>query len=82
MLAAMAVMTVVIIKKIAYILLRLPFGMANGPNNFCFISEPIIDLTNEILRNATWSPTTTHSSLRLRFKNPKKSLHKKLQQAR
>ena len=33
-LAAMAVLTITIIRNIAYILLRLPFGVANGPNDF------------------------------------------------
>ena len=48
MLAAMAVMTIMLVKNIAYILLRLPFGIANGPNSFCLASEPIMDLTNNI----------------------------------
>ena len=69
-LAAMAVMTITIIKKIAYILLRLPFGVANGLNDFCLISEPIIDFTNDILRDKTWSPQAIHSPLKLRFKPP------------
>ena len=70
MLAEMAVMTITIIKKIAYILLCLPFGVANGPNDFCLISEPIIDLTNDILRDLTWSPLTLHSPLQENFDPP------------
>ena len=64
MLARMAVMTVTIIKQIAYILLRLPFGVANGPNDFCLISEPITNLTNEILRDNSWDPESIQSSLK------------------
>ena len=52
-LAAMAVMTILIIKKIAYILLYLPFGVANGPNVFSLIGVLIINLTNDILRDET-----------------------------
>ena len=64
MIAKMAIMTITIIKQIAYILLRLPFGVANGPNDFCLISEPIIDLTNDILRDDTWDPDMLHSPLK------------------
>ena len=70
MLAEMVVMTITIIKKIAYTLLRLTFGVANGPNDFCLISEPIIDLTNNILRDTTWSPEATHCSLQQQFDQP------------
>ena len=69
-LASMAIMTIKIIKKIVYILLRLPFSVAKGPNDFCLISEPIIDLTNVILRDKTWSPQAIHSPLKARFKLP------------
>ena len=64
----MSVLTITIIKKIAYILLRLPFGVANGPNDFCLISESIIDLSNEILRGDTWDHKLLHSPLQSRFK--------------
>ena len=49
--AAMSVLTITILKKIAYILLRLTFGVANDPNDFSLLSEPIMDLTNNILRD-------------------------------
>ena len=76
MLAAMAVMTITLIKNITYILLRLTFGIANGPNNFCLVSEPIIDLTNDFLRNETWDLSTTYSPLRSRFSTSKVCYHK------
>ena len=71
MLAAMVVMTITMIEKITYILLRLPFGVANGPNDFCLVSEMVMDLTNDILRNNTWSPKTIHSPLQKQFDKPK-----------
>ena len=67
-LAAMVVLTITIIRKIAYILLRLPFGVANGPNDFSIVSEPIMDLTNDILRDDTCDPNDIHSPLQLIFK--------------
>ena len=69
-LAAMAVLTITIIKNIAYILLRLPFGVANGPNDFSLISEPIMDLTNDILRDGSWNHNEVHSPLQSQFKQP------------
>ena len=69
-LAAMAVLTITIIRKIAYILLRLPFGVANGPNDFCLVSEPIMDITNDILRDESWDPNEVHSPLQHKFKQP------------
>ena len=65
--AAMAVLTITIIKKIAYILLRLPFGVANGPNDFSLVSELIIDLTNNILHDESWDPADIHSPLQPEF---------------
>ena len=76
MLESIAAMTIAIVKKIAYILLCLPFGVADGPNDFRIFSEPIIDLTNDILRDTTWSPTTLHSPLRSEFDPPKKTINK------
>ena len=61
--ALMALLTITIIKEIAYILLRLPFGVANGPNDYGTISEPIFDLTNEILQDETFNPSEIHSPL-------------------
>ena len=71
MLARMAVMTITIIKKIAYILMHLPFGVANGPHDFCLISEPLIDLVNDILRDATFDPSRTYSPIKHILQPPK-----------
>ena len=62
--AKMALLAITIIGKIAYILLRLPFGVANGPNDYGYVSEPIMDLTNDILRDDTWDPDEVYSPLR------------------
>ena len=61
--AKMALLTITIIKKIAYILLRLPFGVANGPNDYSLVSEPLFDLTNEILRDTSYDPSLLHSPI-------------------
>lgn len=68
--AKMAMLTITIIKKIMYILLRLPFGVANGPNNYSLMSEPIFDLTNDVLRDPTFDPATLHSPLQSQFELP------------
>ena len=62
--AKMAILAITIIGEIAYILLRLPFGVANGPNDYGYASEPIMDLTNDILRNDSWDPDEIYSPLR------------------
>ena len=67
--ARMAMLAITIIKRIAYVLLRLPFGVANGPADFGIISEPIMDLTNEILRDNTFEPNELHSPLQNKFKS-------------
>ena len=68
--AKMAVLTITILHRIAYILLRLPFGVANGPSDYCQVSEPIIDLTNDMLRDKTWHLSETYSPLRSKFEKP------------
>ena len=73
--AAMAVLTITIIKKIAYILLRLPFGVANGPNDYSLVSEPIFDITNDILRDPTYDPSQLHSPIQHRLQDKELSHH-------
>ena len=46
---------VTIINKIAYIPLRLPFGVAAGPSVYSTMSETIFDLTNDLLNDKTWN---------------------------
>ena len=63
----MAALAITIIKRIAYILLRLPFGVANGPSDYSIVSETIFDLTNDILHDDTWDPDDVHSPLQPQF---------------
>ena len=65
--AEMAVLTIIILKNIAYTLLCLPFCVANSSNDFRLISEPIMDLTNDILRDESWDPSVVHSPLQPEF---------------
>ena len=54
----------------AYILIRLPFGVANGPNEYSVIIDSIFDFTNDILRDETYDPLELHSPLRTQLDNP------------
>ena len=56
-------LTITILKEISYILLRLPFGVANGPNDYSLISEPLFDLTNDILLDSTLNPIEVNTPL-------------------
>ena len=68
----MAALSITIIQRIAYILLRLPFGVANGPGDYSTISETIFDMTNDILRDDTWDHKTLHSPLQAELDKPKR----------
>lgn len=68
--AKMGLLTITTLKEIAYILLRLPFGEANGPNDYETISEPVFDLTNETLMDKTFDPNKVHSSLQKEMSTP------------
>jgi len=54
---------VTIIDRIAYIPLRLPFGVASGPSLYSTMSETIFDLTNDLLLDETWNLKTLHSPI-------------------
>ena len=60
----MALLTITIICDIAYIFLRLPFGVANSPADCSAMSEPVMDLTNDILQDETWDPDHTHNPIK------------------
>ena len=66
----MALKTITIIDKITYLLLQLPFGVANGQSKYGTINEPIMDLTNELLRDNIWNPTKLHSPLQSQLDEP------------
>ena len=52
-----------IIDKIAYIPLRLPFGVAAGPSIYSTMSETIFDLTNDLLNDKTWNINDLNSPI-------------------
>ena len=54
----MARLNITIVEEIAYVILRLQFGIANGPNDYSLTSEPLFDLTNDILLDPTFDPRT------------------------
>ena len=68
----MALLAITIVEKIAYVLLRLPFGVANGPNDYSLLSEPIFDMTNNILQNEYYDPDELYSPLRSKLDEPEK----------
>ena len=72
-LAAMSVMIITIIQQIAYILLQLLFGVGNRPDDFCLVSELIMELTNNILRDDSWDPVAIHCPLQPLFKDKETS---------
>ena len=55
----LAVQCISIIGSLAYLLLRLPFGAAAAPAEFCVLSEAICDTANDLLHDPTWDPSTT-----------------------
>ena len=68
--AAMAVLTITIIQEIAYILLRLPFGVSNGPNDYSIVIESIFDLTNDIFRDKIFDPQEVYSPIQGEIDQP------------
>ena len=52
-----------IIDKIAYIPLRLPFGVASGPSIYSTMSETIFDLTNDLLNDKSWNLESLNSPI-------------------
>jgi hypothetical protein len=43
----------------AYLLLRLPFGAAAAPSEFCVVSKTICDVANALMQDASWNPADT-----------------------
>ena len=65
-----ALQCVTIIKEMAYIPLRLPFGVAAGPSVYSTISELIFDLTNDILNDKTWDRNEIFSPIKTKLLPP------------
>ena len=61
---------VTIIDKMAYIPLRLPFGVAAGPSVYSTMSETIFDLTNDLLNDKKWNLDDLHSPLLNKLQKP------------
>ena len=58
---AYALLCITIISRIAYLLVRLPFGTTPAADEFCTVSESITDLSQAIADDKTWNPTTLKS---------------------
>ena len=48
-------------EKFILIPLRLPFGGAPCPSDFCVVSDVITDTINDLMKNPAWDPATVHS---------------------
>ena len=55
----LAVQCICFISGLAYLLLRLPFGAAAAPAEFCVASEITCDVANNLLLDPSWEPDTT-----------------------
>ena len=56
-----AAQCIVIIGTLAYMLLRLPFGAAAAPAEFCIVSEMVCDVANALMQDPTWETDSTHT---------------------
>ena len=65
-----AVRCTTIIKDIAYLLVRLPFGVSAGPSMYSLVIEAIFDLVNDLLMDPMWDPETLHSTHYDQFQPP------------
>jgi len=59
-----------VIDKIAYIPLRLPFGVSPGPSIYSTISECVFDLTNDLLNERTWDRKIQNSPYAKKLAQP------------
>ena len=58
-----ALLCTTIIGPIAYILFRLPFGSSPAAGLFSLLSEFVVDLSQALVEDASWDPSTLKSSL-------------------
>ena len=65
-----AVMTIIVVKCIAYLLTRLPFGAASGPSKYSETSEAIFDMANDLINDETWDPDELHSPHAKKLQKP------------
>jgi hypothetical protein len=59
--ASAAVQSIIVIGEVAYIALRLMFGGSPNPPIWCFFSEMVTNLANEIMLCPDWDPGTLRS---------------------
>ena len=62
-----AVTCITIIKTIAYLLLRLPFGSSPAPSKFSTVSDAIADVAQDLAADKNWDPAKLKSSFDLDF---------------
>ena len=58
---AHAVMTIIVVKCLAYLLTRLPFGATCGPSRYSEISESMFDTANDLIEDKSWDPDELRS---------------------
>ena len=58
---AHALKCVTVVDRIAYIPLRLPFGVSPGPSLYSTISECVFDLANDLINDTSWNRSTLNS---------------------
>ena len=56
-----AVLTTIVMKLLAFLLTRLPFGATCGPSRYSEISEALFDTANAIIEDETWDPDELRS---------------------
>ena len=61
---------VAVIDRLAYIPLRLPFGVAAGPSLYSTMSETVFDLTNDLLNDKTWKLSSLNSPIHHQLQSP------------
>ena len=55
--AKCALLCITVVSNIAYILTRLCFGIASGPNEWCLISELMVDFATALIEDSSWDPS-------------------------
>ena len=67
-----AVLTIIVVKSIAYLLTRLPFGATCGPSRYSEVSEALFDAANDLIEDETWDPDTLRSPYHDKLQPPEK----------
>jgi len=62
-----ALKCVTVVGKIAYVPLRLPFGVSPGPSLYSVVSESIFDLVNDLLNDKEWDRSKLNSPYQARL---------------